>query len=62
MDCRRPRDRPAHLYAFIRGLDLDKEAVHVAVTLPYHNGGTEGVNTKTKRIIEERSSPLAIRA
>jgi transposase len=62
MDCRRPRDRPAHLYAFTRGLDLDKEAVHVAVTLPYHNGGTEGVNTKTKRIIEERSSPLAIRA
>ena len=40
-----------HLHAFTRGLDLDKEAVHAAVTLPYHNGGTEGVNTKTKRIM-----------
>jgi hypothetical protein len=28
--------------------DLDRAAVHAAVTLPYHNGGTEGVNTKTK--------------
>jgi hypothetical protein len=25
-----------HLHAFTRGLDLDKEAVHAAVTLPYH--------------------------
>jgi transposase len=25
----------------------------VALTLPYHNGGTEGVNTKTKRIMRQ---------
>lgn len=24
-----------------------------ALTLPYHNGGTEGVNTKTKRIMRQ---------
>ncbi len=53
MDCRRPRGRSAHLHAFTRGLDLGKEAVHAAVTLPYHNGGTEGVNTKTKRIMTQ---------
>jgi len=42
-----------HLHAFTRGLDLDKEAVQAAVTLPFHNGGTEGVNTKTKRIMRQ---------
>lgn len=47
-----PADLP-HLHAFTRGLDLDKEAVHAAVTLPYLNGGTEGVNTKTKRIMRQ---------
>jgi transposase len=30
---------------------VDHDAVHAAVTMPYHNGGTEGVNTKTKRIM-----------
>ena len=40
-----------HLHAFTRGLDLDKDAVQAAVTLPFHNGGTEGVNTKMKRIM-----------
>ena len=43
----RAGDHP-HLHAFTRGLDQDKEAVRAAVTLPFHNGGTEGVNTKTK--------------
>jgi Transposase len=42
-----------HLHAFTRGLDFDKQAVHAALTLPYHNGGTEGVNTKTKRIMRQ---------
>jgi transposase len=42
-----------HLHAFIRGLDQDRDAVRAAVTLPYHNGGTEGVNTKTKRIMRQ---------
>ena len=39
-----------HLHAFTRGLDLDKQAVIAAVTLPFHNGRTEGVNAKTKMI------------
>ncbi|TMR35858.1 ISL3 family transposase [Nonomuraea zeae] len=48
----RAADLP-HLHAFIRGLDQDRDAVHAAVTLPFHNGGTEGVNTKTKRIMRQ---------
>jgi transposase len=39
-----------NLHAFTRGLDLDIDAATAAVTLPYHNGRTEGVNTKTKLI------------
>jgi len=42
-----------HLQAFTRGLDFDKNAVRAALTLPFHNGGTEGVNTKTKRIMRQ---------
>ncbi len=37
-----------HLHTFTRGLGLD--AVNAALTHPFHNGGTEGVNTKTKLI------------
>jgi transposase len=48
----READLP-HLHAFTRGLDFDRDAVHAAVTMPYHNGGTEGVNTKTKRIMRQ---------
>ncbi|MFD1502975.1 transposase, partial [Streptosporangium lutulentum] len=48
----RAADLP-HLHAFSRGLDQDHDAVRAAVTLPYHNGGTEGVNTKTKRIMRQ---------
>jgi len=33
-----------------RGLELDPQAVTAAVTLPFHNGRTEGVNTRTKMI------------
>ncbi|WP_415840912.1 transposase, partial [Nocardiopsis rhodophaea] len=39
-----------HLHAFTRGLDQDRTAVDAAVTLPLHNGGTEGVNTRSKLI------------
>jgi len=39
-----------HLHSFTRGLDLDVQAVTAALTLPYHNGRTEGVNNKTKMI------------
>ena len=38
------------LHAFTRGLNLDVAAATAAVTLPFHNGRTEGVNTKTKMI------------
>jgi transposase len=39
-----------HIHAFTRGLDLDSHAATAALTLTYHNGRTEGVNTKTKMI------------
>ncbi len=39
-----------NLHAFTRGLELDALAVIAALTLPFHNGRTEGVNTKTKMI------------
>jgi len=39
-----------HVRSFTRGLDLDIQAVTAALTLPFHNGRTEGVNTKTKMI------------
>jgi transposase len=42
-----------HLRAFTRGLDRDLDAVITALTLPYSNGLTEGVNTKTKRIARQ---------
>ncbi|WP_329529674.1 ISL3 family transposase [Streptomyces sp. NBC_01462] len=48
----READLP-HLHAFTRGLERDHDAVIAAVTLPYSNGPTEGVNTKTKRIARQ---------
>jgi transposase len=45
----READLP-HLRSFTRGLDLDIQAATAALTLPFHNGRTEGVNTKTKLI------------
>ncbi|MFC4914117.1 transposase, partial [Actinomadura gamaensis] len=39
-----------HIHSFIRGLRLDQDAVRAALTSEHHNGGTEGVNTKTKLI------------
>lgn len=39
-----------HLHAFTRGLEKDRAAFNAALTLPHHNGGTEGVNNKTKLI------------
>lgn len=41
----RTEDLP-HLHAFTRGLELDRDAVNAALTQPFHNGRTEGVNTK----------------
>ncbi len=45
----RTADLP-HVHSFTRGLDLDIQAATAALTLPHHNGRTEGVNTKTKMI------------
>jgi transposase len=45
----RAADLP-HVHSFTRGLELDIQAVTAALTMPHHNGRTEGVNTKTKMI------------
>ena len=37
-----------HLHTVTRGLDQDRQAVNAALTLPFHNGGTEGVKTKNE--------------
>lgn len=39
-----------NVHAFIRDLELDPQAVIAALTLTFHNGRAEGVNTKTKVI------------
>ncbi|MET8682304.1 ISL3 family transposase [Streptomyces sp. NPDC004647] len=41
------------LVPFLNGLDQDREAVLAGLTLPYRNGPTEGVNTKTKLIARQ---------
>jgi transposase len=48
----RAADLP-YLHSFTRGLERDLDAVITAFTLPYSNGPTEGVNTKTKRIARQ---------
>jgi transposase len=45
----RAADLP-NVHAFTRGLDPGMAAVTAALTLPFHNGRTESVNTKTKMI------------
>jgi transposase len=45
----RAADLP-HVHSFTRGLDLDRQAADAALTMPHHNGRTEGVNTKIKLI------------
>ncbi|WP_411144800.1 ISL3 family transposase [Streptomyces sp. x-80] len=48
----RAADLP-HLQTFCNGLELDRAAVNAGLTLPYHNGRTEGVNSRTKRIMRQ---------
>ncbi len=48
----RAADLP-HLHSFANGLELDRSAVDAGLTLPYHNGRSEGVNTRTKRIMRQ---------
>jgi transposase len=45
--------RAADLPPFANGLELDRAAVDAGLTLPYHNGRTEGVNTRTKKIMRQ---------
>lgn len=49
MTTARTADLP-HMHAFVRGLEIDRAAVDAALTMPFHNGRTEGVNNKTKLI------------
>lgn len=42
-----------HPHAFANGLELDRAAVNAGLTRPHHNGRTEGVNTRTKRIMRQ---------
>ncbi|MFD7611648.1 ISL3 family transposase [Streptomyces sp. NPDC059828] len=44
---------PPHLHSFCNGLELDRAAVNAGLTLPHHNGRTEGINTRTKRIMRQ---------
>lgn len=48
----RAADLPS-LHAFANGLELDRAAVNAGLTLPHHNGRTEGANTRTKRIMRQ---------
>ncbi|MEU5547510.1 ISL3 family transposase [Streptomyces sioyaensis] len=48
----RAADLP-HLHSFTNGLKIDRPAVNAGLTQPYHNGRTEGVNTRTKRIMRQ---------
>lgn len=48
----RAADLP-HLRSLTNGIEIDRSAVDAAMTLPYHNGRTEGVNTRTKRIMRQ---------
>ncbi|WP_033222666.1 ISL3 family transposase, partial [Kitasatospora phosalacinea] len=45
--------RLPQLHSFANGLELDRAAVDAGPTLPYSNGRTEGVNTRTKRIMRQ---------
>ena len=61
----RTADLP-HVRAFTRGLDLDIQAATAALTLPFHNGRTEGASTRTKmiksRCTDEQVSPSSATA
>ncbi|GAB2815033.1 hypothetical protein GCM10027073_53620 [Streptomyces chlorus] len=41
------------LHAFANGLELDRTAVDAGLPLPHHNDPTEGVGTRTERIMRQ---------
>jgi transposase len=43
----------SRLHSFANGLEPNRAAVDAGLTLPYHNGRAEGVNTRTKRITRQ---------
>nr|WP_165350535.1 ISL3 family transposase [Xylanimonas protaetiae] len=49
LDQARALDLP-HVHSFVRGVEQDHDAVVAALTTSYHNGRTEGVNTRTKML------------
>ena len=49
MTVARAADLPC-VHSFTHGLDLDIQAATAGLTMPHHNGRTEGVNTRTKMI------------
>jgi transposase len=42
-----------HLPSLTNGLEIDRTAIDAGLTLPHHNGRTEGVSTRTKRIMRQ---------
>lgn len=43
----------SYLHAFTNDLELDRAAVDAGLTTPHHNGRTEGINTRTKKITRD---------
>lgn len=50
----READLP-HVHSFVRGIELEIDAVTAAIVLHHHNERTEGVNTKTKLLKRQMS-------
>lgn len=48
----RAADLP-YLHSFTNGLELDRAAVDAGLATLYHNGRTEGVNTRTKKMEQD---------
>jgi transposase len=48
----RTADLP-HLHSFCNGPELDRAAVNAGLTLPHHNGRTDGVISRIKRIMRQ---------
>ncbi|WP_434093998.1 hypothetical protein [Nonomuraea pusilla] len=42
-----------HLNGFTDGLEVGRDTVKAALVLPYRNGRTEGVSTRTERIMRQ---------
>lgn len=54
MDYRRRAAGLPQVYAFIHGLGLDNQAVTAALAMPFRNGRTEGVSTRTFKAVKRQ--------